>query len=329
MDNLTVLRLLYAGILFVFGLAMGSFLNVVAARIPLGRSILRPPSSCPACGHRIAVYDNVPLFGWLVLGGRCRSCRAAIPVRYPLVELATGVVWALEGWRLAGVDYGFYPDVWIGLLELAFLSAMVVTFLVDLDYRIILDEISLVGIGIALVAAVAVPALHQADDEARFYARHPVLFQILDDAPPWKWSLAVAVTGLAAGLALSLFIHYAGTLAFRKQIAAAREEDPDVDSALGLGDVKLMALFGAFLGWPAVIVSFLVGSVLASVVGTVGKMRSGESGGRRWPASLLNRWRTGDSVLPFGPFLVVGAVAALFLDEQVAAFVDHFNVLFF
>lgn len=316
-ENLAMLHWVYVGILFIFGLAMGSFLNVVAYRVPMGVSIISPPSACPSCGKHIAVYDNVPLLGWLMLGGKCRNCRTPISIRYPLVELATGILWALVGWRLANLRLGYYQDVVIGLLELAFVSAMVVTFLVDLDFRIILDEISLGGLVVALAASVFLPVLHHADSVVGFAQRHRILAGLVGEYPAWVRGLSASLVGAAVGLALSLAVYFLGNLAFRKQIEAARQEDPDVDSALGIGDVKLMAFFGAFLGWQSVLVSFAGGSLIGSVVGTAARLASGDPGGKKGLAGLGNRWNTGDSVFPFGPFLVTGALLYFFLGDDI------------
>ena len=311
-DNITLLQWLYASVLFATGLLIGSFLNVVVYRAPLGMSLLSPPSSCPKCGSRIAARDNVPVFGWLLLGGKCRSCRAPISIRYPAVELATGILWAMTGWRLAGVTHGYYADILAGLLELTFVSAMVVTFLVDWDHQIILDEISIGGLVVSLVAAPLLPALHHAESADAFAAHHALLARVLDDAPDWSRSLCAALGGAAVGLAFSLFIYLLGNIAFRKQIEEARKDDPDIDSALGIGDVKLMTCFGAFLGWQAVIFIFLAGSVTGALAGSVLKIRSGDPGGATGLAGLRRRWESGNSVLPFGPFLVVGALVFFF-----------------
>ena len=317
LQNAVLLHWLYAGVLFVMGLAMGSFLNVVAYRAPLEISLLEPPSSCPACGKKIWARDNLPLLGWLRLGGKCRFCRAPISVRYPLVELAAGVLWAAVGWRAAGLQYGYWANVFIGLLELAFVSAMLVTFLVDMDFLIILDEISLGGTAVALIASALLPALHRAETPDAFAAFHPLLADWLDGSPAWVCGLAASLIGLAAGLAFSLLIYHLGNFFFKKQIQAAQQVDPDIDSALGLGDVKLMALFGAFLGWRSVFFIFLAGSIIGAVVGSAMKLASGDPEGKKGLAGLGARWRNGDSVLPFGPFLVLGALLYLFAGEPI------------
>lgn len=315
MDNQTFIHLAYTIVLGLSGLAVGSFLNVVIYRAPLGLSLMQPPSTCPSCGNLIAWYDNVPLLGWLVLRGKCRRCHAPISARYPLVELATGVLWAAEGWRLAGLAGGFYANVFTGLLELAFLSGLVVTVLVDWDHRIILDEVSLGGLAAALLASPFLPGMHHAATAADYRAFSPELFLLFGAWPAWARSLAASGIGAAAGLAFSLLLYWFGNAAFRKQIEAARLEDPEVDSALGLGDVKLMAFFGAWLGWRAVLVTFLAASISGALIGVVLKLASGTPNDKTGLDAWRERWRSGNSVMPFGPFLCFGAYLAFVLGE--------------
>jgi leader peptidase (prepilin peptidase)/N-methyltransferase len=119
---------------FPFGLVIGSFMTVVAARVPLGESIVRPRSRCPSCGTQIRTRDNIPVLGWLVLGGKCRSCGAKISLRYPLLELTTGVV-------IAGAA-GRYDDLWIAIAVGALLALMPVIAAVDIERRIIPNRIT-------------------------------------------------------------------------------------------------------------------------------------------------------------------------------------------
>jgi leader peptidase (prepilin peptidase) / N-methyltransferase len=130
------------------GLALGSFLNVVAARVPLRRSIVRPPSACMDCGHEIAWYDNVPVLSWLLLRGRCRSCGAGIPVRYPLVELVSGLLVAACVWK-----FGLHPEA---LVAAFFCLALVAVSATDLEHRIIPNRIVLPAAAAVLVAQTAV-----------------------------------------------------------------------------------------------------------------------------------------------------------------------------
>ena len=117
----------YLGLLGVLGLAVGSFLNVVVHRVPAGVSIVAPPSACPSCTHPVRAYDNVPVVSWLVLGGRCRDCSAAIGIRYPLVELATGLLFVAAGWRFGASPYA--------VAVLVVLAAGVALALIDLDHH--------------------------------------------------------------------------------------------------------------------------------------------------------------------------------------------------
>jgi prepilin signal peptidase PulO-like enzyme (type II secretory pathway) len=130
------------------GLALGSFLNVVAARVPLRRSVVSPPSACMACGTEIAWYDNVPVLSWLVLRGRCRSCGVGIPARYPAVELVSGLLVAACAWR-----FGFHPEA---LVAAFFCLALVTVAATDLEHRIIPNRIVLPAAALVLVAQTAV-----------------------------------------------------------------------------------------------------------------------------------------------------------------------------
>ncbi len=132
------------GVLFAIGLCLGSFLNVVIYRLPRDHSIVSPPSACPSCGARIRPWDNVPVVSWLVLGGRCRDCHAGIPWRYPAVELAAGLLVVGLAWTL-GPRLELLP-------ALVFTLALLAVALIDLDFRIIPDEISLGGLAIGLFA---------------------------------------------------------------------------------------------------------------------------------------------------------------------------------
>jgi leader peptidase (prepilin peptidase)/N-methyltransferase len=136
-----------AALAFAPGLALGSFLNVVAARVPLRRSIVRPPSACMSCGHEIAWYDNVPVLSWLLLRGRCRSCTARIPARYPAVELVSGLLVAACVWK-----FGVHPE---SLVAAFFCLALVAVSATDLEHRIIPNRIVLPAAAVVLVAQTA------------------------------------------------------------------------------------------------------------------------------------------------------------------------------
>lgn len=234
-----------AAISLVPGLALGSFLNVVAARVPLRRSVVSPGSSCMSCERPIAWYDNVPLVSWLVLRGRCRHCGVRIPFRYPAVELTTALL--VAGCVLA---FGLTLDA----LAAAFFSAVLVAVsATDLEHRIIPNRIVVPGAAVVLVAQTAL---------------HP--------SPEW----ALGALGAAGFL-------FAAALAYPK--------------GMGMGDVKLALLMGAMLG-RTVGVALMLGMVLAIVPGLVLLARHGSAARKMG--------------IPFGPFLALGSVIALFWGER-------------
>jgi leader peptidase (prepilin peptidase)/N-methyltransferase len=237
---------------FLFGMIVGSFLNVCIYRLPVSRSIVRPRSQCPQCGHPIRAVDNIPLLSYLFLRGRCRHCGKRIPLRYPVVELLSGVFAAMAVAR-------FGPG-WQALLMYALIAALLVITFIDLDHRIIPDAITLPGIPIGLAASFG---------------------------PGWISPLESLIGILAGGGSLFL-------VAWGYQLITRRE-------GMGGGDIKLLAMIGAFMGWKGVLFTIFV----ASLTGTLAGM------------ALIIR-RRGDMKLavPFGPFLAVGAIAYLFIGTE-------------
>jgi leader peptidase (prepilin peptidase)/N-methyltransferase len=239
-------------VLFVFGIVVGSFLNVCIYRLPAGESVVAPRSRCGACRTPIAAYDNIPILSYLVLRGRCRACGAEISSRYVLVEILTGVAavvtYVLHGWSLS------FP------ISFAFVCALIVISMIDLDHQIIPNVISLPGIVIGFAAA------------------------FLVGEPTWRASLA----GLLLGGGV-LWIVSEGY--FR---LTGRE-------GMGGGDVKLLAMIGAFLGWPAVPVTLLLASLSGTVIGLM---------------VMFARGSDSRTPIPFGPFLAAGALCALFFGES-------------
>jgi leader peptidase (prepilin peptidase) / N-methyltransferase len=237
-----------AAIAFLGGLIVGSFVTVVAHRVPRGESIVGPRSRCPGCGAQIAAYDNLPVVSWALLRGRARCCGAAISPRYPLTELFLGVLYAatvLVLWDEPG-------EIALGLILVTTLLAVTLT---DLERRIIPNKI-------LIVAAVLAVAIAAATDASSLPER------------------------LAAAAA-------AGGLLFLAALAYPR--------GMGLGDVKLAATMGLFLGRnvaPALLVALLAGSV----VGLAMIAREGAAARKR--------------AIPFGPFLALGGIAGLLLGDQ-------------
>ena len=178
-------------VFFVFGAIVGSFLNVCIYRMPLGESIVSPPSHCPHCRYSIPWYLNVPLVTWLYLRGKCANCRAPISIRYFLVELLTGVTF-LCCWLYAG-----HYSVWLALIFCLFLSGLIVATFIDFEHFIIPDEITLGGTVVGFVCSLLLPALH---------GRHSVAASLVD-----------SLLGILAGAGLVYAILRAGKLAFGRQ----------------------------------------------------------------------------------------------------------------
>jgi leader peptidase (prepilin peptidase) / N-methyltransferase len=235
-------------IAFLGGLIVGSFVTVVAHRVPRGESIVGPRSRCPACGAQIAAYDNVPVFSWVLLRGGARCCGAAISPRYPLTELSLGALYAAT----VLVLWGDGAEIALGLV---FVTALLAVTLTDLEQRIIPNKILLV----AVVLGAAITALGD------------------------PGSLPERAIAAAA----------AGGLLFLAALAYPR--------GMGLGDVKLAAVMGLFLGRnvaPAILVALLAGSL----VGLAMIAREGAAARKK--------------AIPFGPFLALGGVVGLLAGDQ-------------
>lgn len=228
---------------FVFGLVVGSFLNVVIHRLPRGESLVLPASKCPSCGARLRWHDNVPLVSYLLLRGRCRSCGVRISARYPVVEAITGVLFGA-----AAYSFGLSLELVQALVLLAVLVALAG---IDLERRLLPNII----VGPAVVAGL-------------------VLSVVSDPSGWWVYPLSALAVG-----------------AFLLVLAVA------YPAGMGMGDVKMGGMLGAFLGPQAALAVFagaLAGAIVGGALMVVGKM------GRRSP-------------LPFGVFLAFGGVVSLFL----------------
>jgi leader peptidase (prepilin peptidase)/N-methyltransferase len=263
--------MLEACIALLFGLIIGSFLNVCVYRLPQDLSVVRPRSYCPACSHPIAWYDNIPLLSYALLRGRCRHCHASISVRYPVVEAMTGALFFAIVWRLG-------PTLSAG--KYCLLSALLVglTFS-DLEARILPDEFTLGGTAIGLVLAWFVPVR---DD----------ISAIMISLMGLGGNLHVVWVGTAViGAALpALFLWFGGWLYFKLR---HRE-------GLGLGDVKQVAMVGAFLGLNGALMMLIVGSLAGSLIG--------------YAYIKLTHKDPSTYELPFGTFLgLAGIAVALYL----------------
>jgi leader peptidase (prepilin peptidase) / N-methyltransferase len=252
-------------LVFIVGTMVGSFLNVCIARIPNEESVVRPPSHCPKCTAAIPFYCNIPLLSYVFLRGRCRSCSERISPRYFVVELLMGTL-ALALFERFGLSFSFF-------VSFVFVAALVVISFIDLDVRIVPDVISLPGIVCGLVLSVV---------------GYFVIGRDVDLVP----SPVSSVIGIIVGGGFLL------------ATAWLYEKATGVEG-MGGGDIKLLAMIGAFLGWPSIPITLFIASLVGSVVGLTCMLLTGA--GRRF-------------ALPFAPFLCSGAVLFIFFGEYVIQF---------
>jgi len=263
----------------MLGAIVGSFLNVVIHRLPQDEPLglfRRTRSACPACGAGIAWYDNLPLLSFFVLRGRCRACRGRISLRYPLVEAVTAALFVLCAERTFALPWS--PRVLGFLVAAAFTAVLVAASAIDFQLKILPDKLTLrAGPLICLVGALGVPGFHGTD----FFG-----VPLAESVKPSLASLVVGVAGAIVAGGIIAAIRSLGTLIVRRE-------------AMGLGDVKFMAMCGLLLGpWPAVL------AIMVAVVG------GAVLGGAIW-AVTRNR------EIPFGPFLAMGALAVLFYGDAI------------
>jgi leader peptidase (prepilin peptidase)/N-methyltransferase len=257
----------------VFGAIIGSFLNVVIHRVPLEESIVFPNSRCPSCGVVIAFCDNVPVLSWVMLGAKCRGCKERISFRYPAVELLTAVLF---------VAVAMHDGLSVALpFDLVFVSALVALIFIDAEHMILPNAITYPGMVFAVVARLAIPYLSgnwHFDDL-------PSLSQgAFSGLPVWVTSLAGAAIGALIG---------GGSL----WLMGWTWEKLRGIEAMGLGDVKMMFMVGAYLGWRLTILTIFVGVLSGSIIGVLMMARQ--------------RDRNMQMLLPFGIFLGLGAIGSL------------------
>lgn len=257
----------------IFGAIIGSFLNVVIHRVPLEESIVFPNSRCPSCGAVIAFYDNVPVLSYVMLRGRCRGCQERISFRYPAVELLTAALFAAVAWH-----DGFSAAL---PFDLAFVSALLALVFIDAKHMLLPNVITYPGIVFALIARIVLPFL---TGTPHFDDLPSLSGGALADLPVWVVSLSGAMIGALIG---------GGSL----WLMGWTWEKLRGIEAMGLGDVKMMFMVGAYLGWRLTILTIFVGVLTGSVIGIALMARQGE--------------RNMQMMLPFGVFLGLGAVAAL------------------
>ena len=238
----------------LLGLAFGSFFNVCIHRIPRGLSLNRPGSRCPGCGSALRWYDNIPVLSYALLAGKCRTCRQPISLRYPIVELVTCAVFVLH--------YLVFGPTGLFFVRVAFASALIVLFAIDLEHHLLPDRITLPGIVAGLAFSVVFPP-----------------------------GIRDAVIGVLAGggvlwLIGEAYYRYSG------------------HEGMGGGDVKMLAMVGAFLGWKLVLVTLVLSSVAGSLIGLL--VIASRRGDMKYP-------------LPYGTFLALGALAASLVGDRILA----------
>lgn len=307
---------------FVFGTMIGSFLNVCIVRLPKEKSIVFPGSHCVHCAKPIAWFDNIPLVSWLALGGKCRHCKAPISFRYWLVELITGIVFA--------AFYSYYGLQPVLLPYLVMVSCFIVATFVDFGHRIIPDEVSIGGMFAGIAFSAMIPGLHpeaqqdgalagfmaglvvliclglmavypifckhlmeeydaKEDRGIRLFVTGSLAAVVLINTfagslppamQPMAWSLGFGLSGFIIGGGIIYAMGLLGDILFKKE-------------SMGGGDVKLMALIGAFMGWKLALLTFFLAPFFGAVYG------------------IIERIRTKDNTMAYGPFLVLSALVSL------------------
>lgn len=258
---------------------IGSFLNVVIYRLPLDESVAFPNSKCPSCAAAIAFYDNVPVLSYFLLGRRCRSCQTRISARYPAVEILTALLFVAVTWRT-----GMTPAL---PFDLIFVSALVALVFIDAEHMILPNAITYPGIVFALVARLAIPYLVGAP---HFDDLPGLMNGTFAGRPVWAASLGGAFIGALIG---------GGSLWL---MGWTWEKLRGVE-AMGLGDVKMMFMVGAYFGWRLTILTIFLGVFSGSLIGIVLMMRQGK--------------KDMQMLLPFGIFLGIGSILALLAGPQI------------
>lgn len=246
--------------IFIFGLIVGSFLNVCIYRLPRDLSIITPPSSCPYCQQKIRPLDNIPIISYLLLRGQCRFCGERISIRYPLVEFLNGLLYLLV--------FYFFGLGWHLIPLFAFVSAMIVITFIDMDFQIIPDVITLPGIIIGVLSAT---------------------FLLVD--PMQNYTSSNAKVGFLNSI-IGFFL--GGGLFYLIAVVSK--------GGMGGGDIKLMAMVGAFFGWKAVLMVTFIGSLTGSMVGIL---------------LMIFKGKGHKTKIPFGPFLALGSIVTLFFGGKI------------
>ncbi|MEI6132674.1 MAG: prepilin peptidase [Bacillota bacterium] len=270
----------YATLVFILGLVVGSFLNVVIYRVPAEESIVRPPSHCPKCNTQLKNLDLVPVFSWLFLRGKCRYCQVKIPARYALVELLTGILFLAFFIRFEMMSPNLISGLPSLLAGLTFTAILIAIFFIDIDHQIIPNGLVIVatiaGAGVVLLNAFAG-------------------YKFFLDQLWWEHLL-----GVLPGVIAMILIMVLGAIIYKKE-------------ALGMGDVKIFIPIGLFLGWKLAIAVLIIAIIAGGIGGVI---------------LMLTRKADRSSAMPFGPFIVFGAVVAMLANTQLIQIANWYFGLF-
>ena len=285
---------------FIYGIIVGSFLNVCIYRFPEEQSVVSPPSHCPKCNTKLKGMDLVPLFSFLLLGRKCRYCRTPISWRYFTIELITGLMFV---WTY--LKFGYPAHLFVGLhvdpgyaidffAYVLFLSALIIAFVVDLDHWIIPDQVPIAGVIIGL-----------GRDVAHLIAGDGQLVRIPLPFTDFRLPMLQSVVGLVVCGGLFYLIAFVSYYVFRPKEAEKLEE---YEGAMGGGDVKLAAAIGAVVGMVPGLVSFMIAVFLGTIAGVAFILVKARSEKKGVP------WRT---EIPFGPYMVAGSLAVIMWYPQI------------
>jgi leader peptidase (prepilin peptidase)/N-methyltransferase len=292
-----------ASAIFITGLAFGSFLNVCVYRLPLGLSVVTPRSACPKCRQPIAFYDNLPVLSWLILGGRCRHCKEKISPRYLMIELLTGLLFLACYWyfglTLSTVKYCTLAFLLLGLI------------FTDAETKLLPDKLTLPGLALGVMFSLMVPV----NDLVSQFLPGMLNLPFSSDITSRIFSLLDSLFGAALGAS---FIYGAGAIYLRWRGT----------EGMGFGDVKLMAMVGAFLGVRLTIFTIFTASLAGSFFGLTTVLVVWLKRTHRYSRALANAkaarrrgWQSAQMVyrfyqMPFGVFLGTMALLAFFFGNQ-------------
>ncbi|MBN1405365.1 MAG: prepilin peptidase [Candidatus Omnitrophica bacterium] len=250
-------------LIFILGLMIGSFLNVCICRIPNDESIIMPPSHCRQCKAPISWYDNIPVLSYLILKGRCRHCKRVISAQYIIVEILTAIL-------ITAAFFKYGLTLHFVMYSMLFCLLIIATF-IDFKYQVIPDTITVFGIAAGF------------------------LFNLLN-VPSHNWyaGLLNSLSGITAGAVSIYLIMKLGTIIFKRKLQRIGEEE-----AMGFGDVTLMAMIGAFLGYKYTLLVFFMAPFFGSVVGIALKLKYKQD------------------IMPYGPYLSLAAVVAVFFGDSI------------